>query len=102
MSMTTAAILEALPALPPSNAARDLAREQRAAQRRATYSGSIVRLGQEKPALYDGKSPLERLALQTALIERLARLGKEVPTRVPRDEWPGEVFNIDERNAKLR
>jgi hypothetical protein len=77
-------------------------RAHHAAERRATYSGSIVKLGEEKPALYAGKGPLERLALQTALVERLARFGKELPTKLPRGEWPGEVFNIDERNQRLR
>lgn len=45
-------------------------KELPAAQRRATYSGGIVQLGNGKPALCSGR-PLERLALQTSLVRRL-------------------------------
>jgi hypothetical protein len=76
--------------------------ELRAARRRATYAGSVVKLGEDKPALYAGKSPLERLALQTALVERLASLSTATHPQVARADWPGEVFNIDERNNRLR
>ncbi len=98
-----AEILEALEAIPTNERrALDLARDGRAAARRASYSGSVVKLGEDKPMLYAGKSPLERLALQTALVHRLAALGGVEPVAIPRADWPGEVFDIDERNAKLR
>lgn len=76
--------------------------ERRAARRRASYAGNVVKLGDEKPALYAGKTPLERLALQTALVERIAALSHTVRPRIARADWPGEVFNIDERNNRLR
>ncbi len=78
----------------------DADRELRAAKRRATYSGQVVQLGEEKPALYTEKTPLERLALQTALVRRLALFSGESPVSIPRNQWPGEVFDIDERNRR--
>jgi hypothetical protein len=62
----------------------------------------VVKSGEDKPALYAGKTPLERLALQTALVERIAALSPTVHPRIARADWPGEVFNIDERNHRLR
>ena len=76
--------------------------ERRAAHRRATYAGMVVHLGEDKPALYAGKTPLERLALQTALVERIAALSPTEHPRKARTDWPGEVFSIDERNNRLR
>jgi hypothetical protein len=77
--------------------------EARAARRRASYAGSVVKLGEDKPSLYAGKSALERLVLQTVLVERMALLsGATHHPRVARADWPGEVFNIDERNNRLR
>jgi hypothetical protein len=76
--------------------------ELRAARRRASYAGSVVKLGEDKPSLYAGKTPLERLALQTALVERIASLSGTTHPRIARADWPGEVFNIDERNNRLR
>lgn len=78
----------------------DAESELRAARRRATYAGEVIRLGDEKPALYAGKTALERLALQSALVARLTRIGGQDQPRIPRAEWPGEVFNIDERNRR--
>lgn len=76
--------------------------------------------GDEKSALYTGKSPLERLSLQSALVRRLAALHRLVrpssealqppstarstdsSAGISRAEWPGEIFDIDERNCRLR
>lgn len=80
----------------------DRDRELRAARRGATYSGQVIRLGEEKPALYEGKTPLQRLALQTSLVRRMAALSGLCARPVPRAEWPGEIFNIDERNRRTR
>lgn len=80
----------------------DLEKERGAARRRATYLGEVVRLGDDKPALYSGRTALERWALESELVRRLAALTSGMPESIPRANWPGEVFNIDERNAKLR
>ncbi|HSC86483.1 MAG TPA: hypothetical protein VLC09_04405 [Polyangiaceae bacterium] len=80
----------------------DSEREARAERRRSTYSGQVVRLGDPKPALYDQKTLLERLALQTSLVLRQAALSGHPPRKLPRAEWPGEVFDIGERNRRAR
>lgn len=75
-------------------------RQARAERRRAGYPGSVTRPGEEKPFLYEGKTALERLALMTALVEQQAGLSDSRPAPIPRSEWPGEVFDIDERNRR--
>jgi hypothetical protein len=77
-------------------------RRARAERRRATYEGRVVRAGEEKPPLYSEKTLLERLALQSELVLRQAALAGVVVRKVPRAEWPGEVFDIGERNRRAR
>lgn len=70
-------------------------RDKRAQARRQGYPGSVVRSGQDKPALYAQLTLLERLAHQTALVARQAALSGQQIVELPRSQWPGEVFKID-------
>ncbi len=71
------------------------ARRKRAEHRRATWgAGTIVRSGTPKPSLYAGMSPTERIHRLWELTRRAWEFaGKEI-VQVPRDELPGEVFDI--------
>lgn len=77
-------------------------RRARAEIRRGSFPGEIVRLGQRKPALYEGKTLIERLALQTELVARQRALAGHPPHGLRRSEWPGEIFDIEERNRRAR
>lgn len=74
-------------------------RRARARARRRNLPGQVIRCGEEQPALYEGEVLLERLARQTALVERQAVLAGYASKPLPRSQWPVEVFSIDERNA---
>lgn len=70
-------------------------RRERAKQRRASWSGEVVRAGTPKPNLYAGTTVEERLSAMTRLCHRLWRSsGRPLPERIPRSEWPGETFEI--------
>lgn len=51
----------------------------------------VVKVGTPKPSSYKDSSPDERLAAATRLIEHHAALRGDAP-RIPRSQWPGEVF----------
>ena len=64
--------------------------------------GRVLRAGEVKPALYDEHTLHQRLAFQTSLVERQAALAGYAREALPRAQWPGEVFEIDERNPTIR
>jgi hypothetical protein len=76
--------------------AQDHEREKRALERRASYPGSVVKAGEDKPALYSELTLLERLAHLTQLVEQQARMSGTDHPNIPRSQWPGEIFRIGE------
>lgn len=68
-----------------------VAREARAAARRATMTVEVVAVGQTKPSPYANSSPEERLAAAVRLIQHHQAL-RGAQAQVPRSEWPGETF----------
>jgi hypothetical protein len=72
-------------------------REERAARRRATWTGEVVSLGTPKPALHDDATPEERVARLQALVIAQWELAHGAVVRLPRAEWPGEVFRIERK-----
>jgi hypothetical protein len=68
---------------------------ERAARRRAEWTGGVVSPGTPKPRLYDDLTPEERLAA-LARLNRLAWRagGGAEPLALPRSEWPGEIFEL--------
>lgn len=72
------------------------ARARRAARRRATWGpGEWVPLGTPKPPLHDDATPEERLGrLWQLTCQVWAFAGKEIQ-RLPRHEWPIEIFEIE-------
>ena len=77
-------------------------REERAARRRATWTGEVVPVGTPK-APHASTSPEERLA---ALVELNWRAwiatGRSLPAPEPRGSWPGEVFDLVNKRASGR
>ena len=71
------------------------ARARRASERRATWGpGEWVPLGTPKPPLHADATPAERLGRWWQLTCQVwAFAGKEIE-RIPRHEWPIEVFEI--------
>lgn len=70
-------------------------RERRAAQRRSTYGGEIVRAGEPKPRLRGERFTQERLDEMWALCAAAWQAsGRELPV-VERGAWPGEIVRID-------
>lgn len=55
----------------------------------------MVSPGTPKPSLYDELTPAERIAA-LAQLSRLAwhAAGGAEPVRLPRSEWPGEVYAL--------
>ena len=73
-------------------------REERAARRRALWSGEVVPARHAKGRLYDSLTPQQRLTAFTRLNELAwAAAGDPPLPSVPRSEWPGEVFEIKRR-----
>lgn len=73
-------------------------REERAARRRATWTtGEVVALGTPKPALHDDATAEERVARLQALVTAQWSLAHGAIVRLPRAEWPGEVFAIERK-----
>jgi hypothetical protein len=75
---------------------QDHEREKRARERRANYPGTVIEAGEDKPALYSDLTLLERLAHQTALVESQAKMSSMELPKIPRSEWPGEIFRLGE------
>jgi len=72
-------------------------REERAARRRATWTGEVVSLGTPKPVLHDDATPEERVARLHALVIAQWELAHGAVVRLPRAEWPGGVFRIERK-----
>lgn len=77
-------------------------REERAQARRNSFPGFAIKAGEEKPPLYLEMSVLERFAHQTALSVRNAALSGHVPSKIPRSQWPGEIFKIGKSSDHTR
>lgn len=69
-------------------------RAARAAQRRATWNGGVVRSGAPKPPLYAEDTLEERIAGVWRLTRRLWLLAGGSLEEIPRHELPGEVFEL--------
>lgn len=71
-------------------------REERAASRRARWRGEVVEPSTPKPLLLDSLTPVERMQQLARLNERVwVATGQPLPEPLPREQWPGEVFEID-------
>jgi len=64
--------------------------------------GVWVAAGTSKPELYEGMSPLERLAAMRRLVVRQWTMSQALPESTPRSEWPGEVFDIEAEHGRTR
>lgn len=73
----------------------ETAAQDRAMRRRQLWSDRVVELGEKKELLYSGVSMHERLAAFAALNERVWASHGRTVANDGRDEWPGEVFEID-------
>jgi hypothetical protein len=73
-------------------------RDERAAARRLTWDAQVVELGRSKPALYSELTLSQRLRALSVLNERAWKAaGHAMPSPLPRDQWPGEIFEIRSR-----
>jgi hypothetical protein len=73
----------------------EISRRLRAEQRRRTWTGALVPAGTPKPPLWAEMSVAERLTAMTRLCRsQWTASGREIITECPRDQWPGEVFEV--------
>jgi hypothetical protein len=73
-------------------------RQERAAFRRAHWSGEVVPIGQPKPPMYRDASYEDRLLALWRLSVRAWRAsGGAAPAASPRASWPGWVFELGRR-----
>ena len=68
-------------------------RNERAAERRRTWSAAVVTPGSAKGGLHIGRGPEQRLESLLDLSSRAwLATGRPFPEPLPRSEWPGEIF----------
>lgn len=73
-------------------------REERAQQRRETWTAQVVSLGDPKGPLYADLTVAERLAALVELNRRAwAATGQATAPPLSRAEWPGEVLDLRDR-----
>jgi hypothetical protein len=69
-------------------------RRLRAEQRYQTWTGEVVRAGTPKPSLWRELTVEQRLTAMTRLCRsQWTASGREL-IEIPRDQWPGEVFEV--------
>jgi hypothetical protein len=69
-------------------------RRLRAEQRHKTWTGEVVRAGTPKPSLWSELTVEQRLTAMTRLCRsQWTASGREL-IELPRDQWPGEVFEV--------
>jgi hypothetical protein len=77
------------------------ARRLRTEQRRKMWTAEVVRALTPKPALWAGMTVEQRLTAMTRLCRsQWTASGREI-IELPRDQWPGEVFEVEHGRSRV-
>jgi hypothetical protein len=69
-------------------------RRLRAEQRRETWAGEVVRAGTPKPLLWTDMTVEQRVTAMARLCRSQWTASGRTIVELPRDQWPGEVFEV--------